>query len=251
VHWSDAGIVLSARRHGENSLVVQVLTEQHGRHGGLAKGGLGKAARGLYQPGNHLACEWSARLPEHLGNWHGELRRAVAADLLDRPAELLALSAACAMLTQAAPEREPHPGLFHATALLLDALAKADDHWPELYVRWELGLISELGFGLDLSSCAATGATDSLTHVSPRSGRAVSAAAAGPYKERLFRLPQFLAAGRGGPPAKDPAAELHDGLALTGFFLDRRLFQPHGHKLPQARARLVEHFAKAASASGI
>jgi DNA repair protein RecO (recombination protein O) len=251
LHWSDTGIVLSARRHGETSLIVHLLTEQHGRHAGVAKGGAGKGARGLYEPGNEVNCEWQARLQDHLGNWRAELKQPLAASLLDRPPELSALSAACALLDRAVPEREPHPGLFRATQLLFAALLQSEAHWPELYIRWELGLLAELGFGLDLSACAATGVTSGLTHVSPRSGRAVSAAAAGPYREKLFPLPGFLAGGRGGPPANHVAQDLRDGLQLTGFFLERRVLDPHGSRLPAARARLIEQLLRPPAASAI
>lgn len=251
MHWSDRGIVLSARRHGETSLVVNLLTLNHGRHAGLAKGGAGKAGRALYQPGNELACEWSARLADHLGNWKVEARRLWTAGLLDDPPRLSALSSACALVDATLPEREPHPALYGATHVLLAALAADDAHWPEVYVRWELGLLTELGFGLDLETCAATGGTDDLTHVSPRSGRAVSSAAALPYGKKLFRLPAFLSGGRGGAPANDPEADIRDGLALTGFFLHRNLFHPHQRKPPAARQRFVERFGKTSTISGI
>jgi DNA repair protein RecO (recombination protein O) len=251
VHWSDSGLVLSARRHGESSLVVSILTESHGRHGGLAKGGTGRSGRGLYQPGNHVDCEWHARLPDHLGNWRVELRRGFAAEVLDEPPALTALSSVCALLDRIVPEREPHAGLFGATHILLLSIAQGEAHWPELYIRWELGLLAELGFGLDLGTCAATGVAKDLTHVSPRSGRAVSREAAAPYRERLFPLPAFLTGGRGGPPANDVAIDIAQGLALTGFFLERRILQPQGGRLPAARTRLVEQLVKRTSISGI
>ncbi len=251
MHWSDTGIVLSARRHGETSLVVTLLTEGHGRHTGLARGGAGKLGRALYQPGNELSCTWSGRLAEHLGNWKVEARRLWTADLLDDPLRLSALSAACSLIDAALPEREPHPALFGATQILLQALTGDEAHWPEIYVRWEVGLLTELGFGLDLSQCAATGATTNLTHVSPKSGRAVSADAALPYGKKMFRLPAFLAGGRGGAPANDPQADIRDGLALTGFFLDSHIFHPHQRKPPPARQRFVERFGMTSTISGI
>ncbi|MCH9000561.1 MAG: DNA repair protein RecO [Proteobacteria bacterium] len=235
MNWSDEGIVLSARRHGENSVVVQLLTRAQGRHAGLVRGGQGKRARGIYQPGNLVAARWSARLPEHLGNYTCELVEAHAARVFDDPARLAALSAAAALAETALPEREPHAACYEGFLALLAALP--GDHWAEVYVRWELALLAELGFGLDLTSCAAGGANDQLAYVSPKSGRAVSLAAGEPYRDKLLALPGFLA-GRGGGGAE----EVEQGLALTGFFLERHVFAPHHRDLPAARRRLAERF---------
>lgn len=244
MHWNDDGIVLAARRHGETSAVLHLLTRSHGRHGGLVRGGAGRRMRGLLQPGNELTVEWRGRLAEHLGSFTLELKASRAAALLDDAARLCAVSAACALTEAALPEREPHAPLYDAFVALLDALADGDTAaWPAVYVRWELGLLAELGFGLDLGECAASGATEDLTHVSPKSGRAVSAAAARPYRDALLRLPSFLAAGRGGPPAADSAADIRDGMALTGFFLERHVFGPQHQALPPARGRLLERFS--------
>jgi DNA repair protein RecO (recombination protein O) len=239
VEWRDQAIVLSARRHGENALVVHVMSENHGRHAGLVPGGASRRRRGLFQPGNGIACRWRARLEEHLGTLTAELLRAHAAPLLDQPARLAGLAAACALLDAALPEREPHPAVYRALVALLDALG--DEHsapdWGAAYVGWELGLLAELGFGLDLSACAATGAADDLAWVSPRSGRAVSAAAGARYRDRLLPLPAFLA---GATPRA--AAEVVAGLTLTGHFLARA-----DGPLPAARDRLVEAFERMAA----
>ena len=235
MHWTDDGIVLSARPHGESSAVVQLLTRGQGRHAGLVRGGQGKRARGIYQPGNLVAANWTARLAEHLGNYTCELLESHAARVLDDPPRLAALSAAAAVSEAALPEREPHPACFEGFLALLAALP--GDHWAEVYVRWELALLAELGFGLDLESCAAGGANDQLAYVSPKSGRAVSLAAGEPYRDKLLPLPGFLI-GRGG----GGAAEVEQGLALTGFFLERHVFAPHHRDLPAARRRLAERF---------
>ncbi|MGH6948544.1 MAG: DNA repair protein RecO [Kiloniellales bacterium] len=233
MNWNDEGIVLAARPHGENALVVQLLTRERGRHAGLARGGQGRRARGLYQPGNLLTARWSGRLAEQLGSYDCELGESLAARLLDKPARLAALAAAAAVSEQALPEREPHPGAFEGLLALLRALPGA--HWAEVYVRWELALLAELGFGLDLASCAAGGDNDALAYVSPRSGRAVSLAAGEPYRERLLVLPRFLAGGGHGG-----AEEVAQGLKLTGFFLERHVFASHHKPLPVARLRLLE-----------
>ena len=238
MHWTDDGIVLSARAHGESSVVVQLLTRHQGRHAGLVRGGQGKRARGVFQPGNLVAANWSARLADHLGNYTCELVEAHAAGVLDDPNRLAALSAAAAVSETALPEREPHPACFEGFLALLTALP--GDHWAEVYVRWELALLAELGFGLDLESCAAGGANDQLAYVSPKSGRAVSLAAGEPYRDKLFPLPGFLI-GRGGGGTD----EVEQGLALTGFFLERHVYAPHHRDLPPARRRLAERFPAA------
>jgi DNA repair protein RecO (recombination protein O) len=237
VEWRDEGFVLATRRHGENGLVVHVLTRAHGRHAGLVRGGQGRRTRTVFQIGNRLALTWKARLAEHLGGLAGELLHGHAARFIADPPRLACLSAMAAIAESALPEREPHPRMFEGFASVLDAL-DGDEGWARGYVEWELALLAELGFGLDLSRCAATGRTDALTFVSPKSGQAVSAEAGAPYRDKLLRLPPFLLpqAGESRPEARD----LLDGLALTEYFLDHRVFAPHGRKLPAARRRFVD-----------
>lgn len=243
--WSDQGIVLSARRHGESSLVAQVFTREHGRHAGLARGGAGARARGLYQPGNLVAARWRGRLAEHLGSYVCELTRANAAAVIDDPARLACLASVCSLAEAALPERHPYPALFDATRALAGLLATAPD-WAGAYVRWELGLLDELGYGLDLAACAATGARHDLIYVSPRTGRAVGAEAGAPYAERLLALPPFLTGKGGAASATDVAA----GLRLTGYFIERRLFAPHDRQAPPARERFVGRILRATTISG-
>jgi DNA repair protein RecO (recombination protein O) len=244
--WTDQGIVLGARKHGENALIVQLLTRAHGRHAGLVRGGAGRRLRGVYQPGNVVTAHWRGRLAEHLGAYVCEPSSSHAASLLDDPPRLAALTAACAVAEAALPEREPHSAVYEGFLALLDALGRERDEngglalWGEVYVRWELGLLSELGYGLDLTSCAATGRNDELAYVSPRTGRAVSLSAGEPYRDKLLALPPFLA-GRGpGVPA-----EICDGLRLSGHFLDRHVFAPLDRPSPAARARLLERLSAA------
>jgi len=232
--WSDQGIVLASRPHGETGLVVSLLTRTHGRHSGFVHGGVSRKARPVWQMGNLVEVNWRARVADQLGNYTGELREPHAARALDNAAELAGLSAACVMVDAALPEREPHPAMFDGFHAFLTVLGHPG--WEAIYVRLELGLLQELGFGLDLEKCAATGATDDLAFVSPKTGRAVSHAAAGPYKEKLLALPAFLSTG--GLPADDE--ELRQGLDLTGFFIERHVFWPHNKPLPPARARFME-----------
>ncbi len=235
--WMDDGIVLAARKHGETSAVVTLLTRGYGRHAGLVRGGAGKRLRGILQPGNGVRASWRARLAEHLGTMTVEPGTAYSAVALGDAKRLAALSSACALVDATLPEREPHAALYDGLLVLLSTLGD-DEVWPSVYVRWELGLLAELGFGLDLGACAATGVTDDLTHVSPKSGRAVSAGAAAPYKERLLTLPGFLLeSGRGAT-----ADEIADGLKLTGYFLERHVFQHRDTHMPAARERLAARF---------
>ncbi|PWR23586.1 DNA repair protein RecO [Zavarzinia compransoris] len=231
--WRDRGIVLAVRPLGERDAVLSLFTRDHGRHPGLVRGGAGRRLTPLLQPGNELHAVWRARLSDHLGTYGLEPGAAHGAQALDSARKLAALSAVCAVLETALPEREVHARLFDGLEVFLQVLA-ADGPYAALLVRLELEVLADLGFGLDLGACAVTGATAGLTHVSPRTGRAVSAAAAAPYGDRLLRLPAFLAGGG----AADPG-EIADGLALTGHFLERHVLAPQGRGLPAARIRLA------------
>lgn len=232
MHWTDDAIVLATRKHGETAAIATLLTRAHGRHLGLVRGGVGKRARGVLIPGNRVRATWRGRLSEHLGALTCELTEAAAAAVLDDPAGLAGLSAACAVAATALPEREPHRRLYEGLGALLAGLGGGD--WPAAFVRFEVTLLAELGFGLDLSRCAASGASEGLVYVSPKTGRAVSAGAGAPYRRKLLPLPAFLLDSGRAASRKEVA----DGLRLTGFFLDRHLYAPHGRRLPPARVRL-------------
>ncbi len=246
MEWTDEGIVLSARPHGENAAVVTLLTAELGRHASLVAGGQGRTAQPILQPGNRVKAKWRARLTEHLGNYSLDLLMSHASAWLDAP-EILSIIASASAVTEASlPERQPMPGIFAGLATLF-ALRDAD-LWGPAYVKWEIGLLQALGFGLDLSQCAASGESENLAYVSPRTGRAVSLAAGEPYREKLFALPGFLIGG-----AEWQAADILQGLELTGHFLSRHVFaNPHSRlliaipgDLPQARHRLAEYYRKA------
>jgi DNA repair protein RecO (recombination protein O) len=233
MQWNDDAILLSARPFGESALLVSLLTAKQGRHAGLVPGGQSKRHRATWQPGNWLSVEWKARLAEQLGSISGEVRMPFAARWMSDPTRLAAISAACAMGELCLPEHVPHGQAFAGLAELLDSLDQND--WPSLYVHWELGLLRVLGFGLDLASCAATGTTEDLAYVSPKSGRAVSRADGQPYHDKLLVLPAFLRDGGTGD-----AAQIAAGLTLSGYFLERHVLAPHGRRLPAARSRLVD-----------
>ena len=232
--WSAEALLLATRRHGETDAIVELFTEAHGRHAAVVKGGAGRRLGPVLQPGATLAVEWRARLAEHIGTARVEPLRSRAGAIMADAGRLAALGAATALLCAFLPEREAHPGLHAATEALADALASASD-WAASYALWEVGLLAELGFGLMLDRCAATGTREDLVWVSPRSGQAVSAAAGAPYAAKLLPLPGFLI-GRGDADAAAVRAALH----LTGWFLDNRASPAFGLKqTPAARARLV------------
>jgi DNA repair protein RecO (recombination protein O) len=237
--FSDDAIVLSARRHGEANAVLSVLTREHGRHLGLVKGGTSRRQRPMLEIGNHLKVTWRARLEEQLGNFTAEPVGAVSAVLLDDPLKLAALAAACAVADVVLPEREPHEDVYQATALLITAITGESPDWPADYVRWELALLTALGFGLDLSKCAVTGDTEGLSFVSPKTGRAVSRAGGQGYADRLLPLPAFLLEN-----ATPDRSELLAGLRLTGYFLDRHVLHgPITDKRWEARSRFIDRLA--------
>jgi DNA repair protein RecO (recombination protein O) len=232
MEWNDEGIVLTVRRHGESAAIVSLLTHAHGRHGGLVRGGSSRRMRGFLQPGNTVSANWRARLEEHLGSLTVE-PMVSHATLYDQPGPLAALTAATAMVEAALPERSPHPELYHLLGELLEALDRPG--WAEAYIRWELRLLADLGFGLDLGSCASTGTNDGLAWVSPKSGRAVSLSAGEPWRAKLLPLPRFLSPEGGAPDL----AQLNEGLRLTGWFLERHVFSAHNARTPDSRERLI------------
>jgi DNA repair protein RecO (recombination protein O) len=239
MHWSEEAIVLGVRRHGETSAIADLLTRGHGRHLGLVRGGRSRHARPVLQPGNLVLASWRARLEDQLGTLTAEPVAMRAASLIADPFKLAGLSTLTG-LSQVLPEREPHPRLYDALTIALAALDD-DTVWPAVLVRFELGLLDELGFGLDLTVCAATGARDDLVYVSPRTGRAVSATAGAPYRDRLLALPAFLQQSPTCRPAND---EVIAGLRLTGHFLQRHILEPRDLVAPAARSLVIDRLAR-------
>ena len=238
MEWQAPAVVLDARPHGESGALVTLLTEAHGRHAGLAKGGASRAQAPIWLTGNLVEARWVARLAEQLGALSGELVHPAAALAMEDPLALAVLRAATATAEAALPEREPHPRAFHGLVAVIARLAdSAAAALPDL-VRWETEVLAELGYGLDLTACAVTGVREDLRFVSPRSGRAVSGAAAGEWRDRLLPLPSFLLGqGPAGP------AEWLAGLRLTGHFLARDVFGTQHRGTPAARDALVERVA--------
>ena len=232
IEWRDEGILLGVRPHGETSVILEAFCAAHGRHAGVVLGGVSRRMRPFLQPGVLAQLGWRARLGEHLGHFSVEpLRNRAAVALGDRLA-LAGIGAVAALLSAVLPERAPHPALFERTNALLDLLPQGEV-WPLAYLQWEMALLEEMGFGLDLGACAVTGGREDLRFVSPRTGRAVSGAGAGDFAPRLLALPPVLR-GEGEAGAGDILA----GLGVTGHFLRERLM-PEGRELPAARARLL------------
>ena len=236
---TDEGYLLSLRRFGETSGIAVLCTAQHGIMRGLVKGAAGKRQRGALQPGNKLSLHWRARLNEQLGNLQLELMEPHAAYLLPNALALAALNAACALLETYLMEREAHSALYECLRLMIEAAAEGKPGWAAAYVRLEMQLLADAGFGLDLGKCALTGVWEGLSHVSPKSGRVVCTEAAQPYIEKLLPLPEFLRKNMDLNASTEPEALL-SGLRLTGHFLHEWLVEASHRPLPEARARLID-----------
>ncbi|WP_299632406.1 DNA repair protein RecO [uncultured Roseobacter sp.] len=239
MEWRDEGILLNTRRHGETSAIIEVFTPEHGRHAGVVRGGTSRKIAPILQPGAQLDVAWRARLEDHIGSFQVEPVRSRAAVALSGRLALAGLNAVTALLAFCLPEREPHPRLYRRSEQLLDLLDQAE-LWPLAYLRWEICLLEEMGYALELEACAVTGTQDDLVYVSPKSGRAVSRAAAGVWADRLLPLPDVL---RGHGDADND--QIAQGLVTTGYFLTAHLAQDLGNKpLPEARSRFVEAFTR-------
>lgn len=233
--FTEEAFVLSARSHGDTGVIVDLLTQTHGRRAAYVAGGASRKMKPFLQAGARVVVDYRARTAEQLGAARLEPVGEGPSALFDEPLALAGLAAAAAVVQGALPEREPHPGVFLAFEALVSALA-VPQVWPAIFVRFEAGLLEDLGFGMDLSHCAATGTLDDLIYVSPRTGRAVSREAGAPYADKLLTLPPFMLGAQAGLGAGDVRA----GFALTGHFLEQFVFHPQDRPLPPARDRLVE-----------
>ncbi len=234
-NWQDEGIILSNKPYAELHSVTTILTKSHGRHAGLVLAGQSSKKRSMLQPGSLVDAQWRARLDEQLGTFKLELSKNYSALMIDSPLRLCALSSMCSLLESSLPEREPQPTLWQATTALLQilSLSKNDNELLNFLVNWELGLLQELGFALNLETCGVTGSTQELAYVSPKSGSAISKLAAGVYADRLLVLPMCL----GGHVRVDN--ELAAGIKITGHFLQKNIYSPIDKQLPSARQRLA------------
>ncbi len=237
MEWRAEGLLLTVRPHGETAAIIEVFTEEKGRHAGIVRGGASRKMSATLQPGSQLDVTWRARLEDHLGTFTAETLMSRAHLMADRKT-LAGLNSITALLSFALPEREPHPRLYGQTLTVLDMMN--GDFWPLAYLRWELSLLDELGFGLDLSTCTVSGATENLRYISPKSGRAVTEASAGTWKEKLLPLSPALIG------ESSEVTDIMSGLNVTGHFLMTRLAPSLGTKpLPQARQRLIDLLSRA------
>jgi DNA repair protein RecO (recombination protein O) len=233
MQWTDDGIVLGVKRHGESSAIAELMTRDHGRHLGLVRGGFGSRLKPVLQAGNNVSATWRARLDEHLGHYTLEVTNMRTAAVFAAAHAVFGVNH-LAWLARLLPERDPHPELYGELEAMLDRLDQAAQ-LAAMVARFEMHLLSELGFGLDLAACVSTGVTQDLIYVSPKSGRAVSRVAGEPWQEKLLRLPEFF---------RDSAAvpsdgELADGYALTGYFLTRHVLEPRALVFPDSRAHFI------------
>lgn len=239
MEWRDHGILLSCRRHGETAVIIDVFTEDHGRHAGIVHGGASRKKAPVLQPGAQLDLLWRARLEDHLGSYQAESLRSRAAAALSGRLALAGLNAVTGLLGFCLPERAPYRDLYKQTEQLLDLMGQ-DDLWPLAYLKWELTLLETMGFGLDLSACAVSGRNEDLAYISPKTGRAVSRQDAGQWVNRLLPLPPVL---RG--EGTGPDNEVAQGLRTTGYFLEMHLAPSLGNRpLPDARGRFMDAFAR-------
>lgn len=241
MEWHDEGLIIGVKKFGESSVILELMTAAHGRHLGLVKGGRSKRMQPVLQPGNGVRVTWRARLEDHLGHYAIEATELRAGQLMAEAAALHGLNLISSLLRLLA-EREPHEPLYRAAVLVADRLHRPDIA-PALLARFELVMLAELGFGLDLAACAATGTNDDLTFVSPKSGRAVSRAAGEPYRDKLLALPAFLREEE--MEAAPRPSDVREAFALAAFFLDRDVFSPRGLALPDAHAAYVAAMTKA------
>tara|TARA_B100000767_G_scaffold47941_1_gene42766 strand:+ start:28 stop:762 length:735 start_codon:yes stop_codon:yes gene_type:complete len=243
IEWRDEGVLLAVRKHGENAVIIDVLTQSHGRHAGVVRGGAGRKQAPVLQPGAQLDLVWKARLEEHLGSFTVEPLRSRAAQVMTDPLALAGLSSTVGLLCFSLPEREIYPNLYTISVNLLDLMC-VTDAWPLAYLQWEIQLLEMLGFGLDLSRCAVSGGIDDLTYISPKTGRAVAAHHAGEWKTRLLPLVPCM---KGEGNAENN--EISEGLRTTGHFLEKWLAPSLGDRpLPVARQRLVDRLILSARA---
>lgn len=240
IDWRDDGFLLSARPFGETSVIAEIFTPEQGRYSGVVRGGASRKMAPVLQPGAQLQTDWKARLSEHLGSFTVELIRSRSATAMSSRLALAGLNGVCGLLSVVLPEREPHPKLYQRSERLLDLLNNLDV-WPLAYVQWEVELLRELGFALDLQTCAVSGGTEDLCYISPKTGRAVSKAEAGEWADRLLPLPPVLA-GEG----EAEIGDILDALEVTGYFIEKKLLLALGDaQMPVARNRLIDALKRA------
>lgn len=235
MEWSAQALILGTRQHGENSVILEVMTRGYGRHLGLVRGGRSRRMQATLQPGNGVTVTWRARLETHLGQFQIEPDVMRAATFMESAVALNGMQTLAALL-RLLPERDPHPGLYQAAEVIVEHITDVDVVAP-LMIRFELALLEELGFGLDLNACVATGTRDDLIYVSPKSGGAVCKEAGLPYHDKMLALPNFLTAN---PDTMEVShADIEAGFALSGYFLSRHVYVPRALDIPLSRTQFM------------
>jgi len=240
MNWIDEGYLISKNNYNETSVIAEIFTKEHGRHKGLIRGIHSKNLRSIIEPGNEVKALWSGRLETHLGNFTIEPIKAWSSLILNQKDKLIALSSLCSLISLAMAEKQPNDLIYYNSKEMIKKISSNDDDWIKDYINWEIELLSEIGYGIDLSRCAVTSRRDELIYVSPTSGRAVTLEGAGSYKDRLIKLPKFIV-------SKDSRCDNNDiinGLELTEYFFRKRFFEPNNLNFPQSRNRLKEVFNK-------
>ncbi len=238
MRWESEGIVLGFNLHNEKSYILEVLTKEYGRHKGLIRGIHSKNLRSIIEPGNEVKALWSGRLETHLGNFTIEPIKSWSSLILSKKDKLTALSSLCSLISLTMAEKQPNELIYYNSKEMIKKISSDEDNWIREYINWELGLLSEIGYGIDLSKCAVTSKKDELVYVSPSSGRAVTLEGAGSYKDRLLKLPNFIVSHEYEYDNND----IMNGLELTEYFLRKRFFEPNNLNFPQSRNRLKEIF---------
>ena len=238
MRWSSNGIILNFSKHNEKSYILEIFTEEHGKHKGLIRGLHSKNKRSIIEPGNEVFASWSGRLETHLGNYNIEPIKLWSSHILQFKEKLSAISSICSLISLTMAESQPNPVIFFSSRKLIETISKTEKEWIKEYVFWEMQLLSEIGYGLDLERCAVTSKSSNLNYVSPSSGRAVTDEGAGDYKSRLLILPKFMTESNADYESKD----IYDALNLTEFFFKKRFFSPNNLNFPQSRNRLKEIF---------
>ncbi len=235
MEWNDEGIIIGTRKHGETSLIVEIMTRHHGRHLGIVRGGRSRKKIPFLQPGNSVEAHWRARLDEHLGSWTIEATELRTSDLMATPIGVFGIQTLASHL-RLIPERDVHKHLHEALEIILSHLQDASIA-AVLMIKFELALLDDLGFGLDLTKCAVTGVSDSLSHVSPKTGRAVCHEKALPWIDKLLVLPKFLTPG--GSENHPEISDINAGFELSGYFLARHVFEPRNIAVSSERSSFI------------
>ena len=238
MRWESNGLILNFSKYNEKSYILEIFTEEHGKHKGIIRGLHSKNKRSIIEPGNEVFATWSGRLETHLGNYNVEPIKLWSSHVLQFKDKLSAISSICSLISLTMAERQPNPIIYFSSKKLIEIVASKREDWIREYVFWEMQLLSEIGYGLDLERCAVTSKSSNLVYVSPSSGRAVTNEGAGDFRNKLLPLPKFMTDFK----ANYDNDDIYNALNLTEFFFKKRFFLSNNLNFPQSRNRLKELF---------